>query len=719
MKGKVSGVQITQSSGQPGAESKVRIRGVGTVNDSNPLYIVDGMAVDGGISYLNPTDIESVEVLKDAASAAIYGARAANDVILVTTKQGKSGKATINYDFTMGWQNPWKHRSVLGAQDYMMIMNEMDRNDGGQARYSDADMAAVGKGTDWQKETFNSNAPVQSHQVSVNGGSDAVTYFFSFGYFDQEGIVGGNYDKSNYKRYSLRSNTTYNIYEAKDRNFLNKIKVGANMGYSRATSTGLEVSTEYGSVLGSALAFDPTVPVYATDPDAVLVLYPNAVTDKNGRVFSLPPSGFQEIANPVAMLNQPQSRINNEDKFVASFWAELDIYEGLKFRSSYGADLAFWGADEYAMAYYLSSQGKNNDQSTVYSEMNRGFKWRVENYITYNKTFEGKHNLTVLLGQSAQKYSTRFLKGWDYDLFSTDPGLANINSGTADREKERVEGGVGPDESSFHSLASYFARLDYNYDERYIFQATVRRDGSSNFGPKNKWAVFPSVSLGWNVTNEEFMEGRPEWFNTLKLRASWGKNGNERINPFRYTSLMQGNQSYYFGKGNNSHMVYGLSPSKLSNPYVKWEESEQLDLGFETRLFNSLTFGFDYFKKKTNGMLMDQPIPSYAGKDAPVANAGDMENWGLEFELGYRKQFGQVGMNFSANVSYLKNKLINLGNDSGENIYQWADAAGVGSYIKGTNGEVFPYFYGYKTDGLLQNQAEVDAYNSKYGEMPQ
>ncbi|OCW94711.1 SusC/RagA family TonB-linked outer membrane protein [Macellibacteroides sp. HH-ZS] len=718
LKGKVSGVQITQSSGQPGADSKVRIRGVGTVNNSEPLYIVDGMPVDGGINYLNPTDIQSVEILKDAASAAIYGARAANGVILVTTKSGVSGKTNITYDFTYGLQNPWKKRSVLNATEYMTLMNEVAVNDGNAPKYLPEQIASAGKGTDWQDETFNYDAPVQSHQVSVNGGSDKIVYFLSLGYFDQEGIVGGDYGKSNYNRWSLRTNSTYNVFETKDRSFLNKMRVGVNISYARAKSSGIETNSEYGSVLGSALAFDPTVPVYATNPESVLASYPNAVKDKNGKVYSIPAGGFQEIANPVGMLNAPTSSTLNEDKFVASFWGELDLYEGLKFKSSYGADLAFWGNDGYTFPYFLATQGKNITQSSVFSNMHRGFTWQVENTLTYTKTFDDKHNLTVLLGQSAKEYTLRELYGDDYDLLETNPDKANINSAIADRDEERVAGGTGG--FSNQTLASYFGRVDYNFDERYMIQATVRRDGSSNFGPNHKWAVFPSVSLGWNVTNEAFMDSRPDWFSNLKLRASWGKNGNERIGQFRYTSLMDGGQNYYFGSGDNAKMQYGSSPSKIANPNVKWEESEQLDLGFESRFFNnSLTFGFDYFKKKTNGMLMDQPIPAYVGKGAPIANAGDMQNWGLEFESTYKVKINDFSFNIGANASYLNNKLIKLGNASGEAIYADAGASGVGSYVKGRNGEVYPYFYGYKTGGILQNQQQADEYNSKYGEKAQ
>ncbi|HOO95905.1 MAG TPA: TonB-dependent receptor [Proteiniphilum sp.] len=723
LKGKVSGVQITQSSGQPGSDSKVRIRGIGTINNSEPLYIVDGMIVGGGINYLNPVDIESVEILKDAASAAIYGARAANGVILVTTKKGTKGKASVNYDVSYGWQNPWKKREILNAEEYMVIMNEMQLNDGNLPRYNNEQVMGAGVGTDWQDETFYYNAPVQNHQVSVSGGSDDLLYFLSFGFFDQAGIVGGNYDKSNYRRYSLRSNSTYTVFEADDRSFLNKVTVGANIGYSRDKSTGIETNSEYGSILGSALTFSPLVSVYADEATAagILAQYPHAVTDGD-RVFSLPPAGFQEIANPVGMLHQPSAGFNNSDKFVSSFWGELQILPELKFRTTYGADLAFWGYDSYTFPYFLATQGKDQQFSTVQSEMNRGYSWQLENYLSYAKSFNEVHNLSAVAGVSASRYRYRNLGGNDRDLLETSPSKANINSAIADRQLERAWGGTGG--YDFTGTASYFGRVDYNYAERYMLQATMRRDGSTSFGPNNKWGVFPSFSVGWNMTNEAFMANRPEWFDYMKLRFSWGKNGNDRIGNFLYTSLMNGGQNYYFGGGYQVNeadpakvgeitgsMQYGSSPGYIPNPNVKWEESVQTDLGLEARFLNSrLTFGFDYFVKATNDMLMYQPIPSYVGLGAPIANVGDMENRGVEFELGWKNSAGDFNYFIAANASYLQNKLINLGNETGEQIYENAGASGVGSYVKGMNGEVFPYFYGFKTDGLFQNQAEVDGY---------
>lgn len=720
LKGKVSGVQITQSSGQPGSDSKVRIRGIGTINNSDPLYIVDGMAVDGGIAYLNPVDIESVEILKDAASAAIYGARAANGVILVTTKSGKEGKAKINYNFSYGWQNPWKKKAVLDATEYMTLMNESYINDGNLPIYTKEQIASAGKGTDWQDEIFNYDAPVQNHQLSVSGGNEKANYFVSLGYYDQEGIVGGNFGKSNYNRWSLRTNSSYTVLEDKSRKFLNKVRVGVNISYARSKTTGIDPNTEYGSVLGSAVGFNPTIPVYADEATGEQILkdHPTAIVDRyTGQVFSLPPAGYQELQNPLGMLHRDELTANNDDKFVGSFWGEVDVYEGLKFRSSYGFDLAFWGQDGYVFPYYQSSI-RYADKSSVWSEMHRGYKWQVENVLSYDKTFSDVHNLGLVFGQSAQKYQVRNLRGEDFDLMENNGDKANIDSGTADRSEERVTGGTSG--YNFTSLASYFGRINYDFAGRYMLQFTLRRDGSSRFGGNNKWGTFPALSLGWNLMSEPYMENvKPSWFDTFKLRFSWGKNGNENIGNFGYANLMNGGNNYYFGTTGEQvygNMQYGTSPGRIPNPNLRWEESEQIDLGFESRfLGGALRFEFDYYNKKTNGMLMEVQTPSYTGQSAPYGNVGEMENWGIEFEAGWRHSIGDFSYNISANATFMKNKLIRLGNASGEMEIESAGASGLGKFINAKDGYVWPYFYGYKTDGIFQSQAEVDAYVNAEG----
>ena len=352
LRGKVSGVSIMQNSGQPGAESRVRIRGTGTINDSNPLYIVDGMPLEGGVDYLNPQDIQSIEVLKDAASAAIYGSRAANGVILVTTKSGKKGKAVVNYDFSIGWQNPWRKMSVLNATEYETIMNEAYVNAGMDPIYDDPSKAGVG--TNWQNEIYNENAPIMNHQASISGGGDKGSYFLSFGYLDQEGIVGGK-DKSDYKRYSLRFNNTYNVFENKTNKFFRSFKVGTNLGYTRIISKGISENDNFSGPLASAVMTPPNESVYLENPSAEDLAYyeknyPGYVKDDEGRIYNVIEN--QEIVNPVAMM---QTLNNNKDwdKFVGSVWGELEVFENLTFKTSLSTDMAFWGERNWFPVSYL------------------------------------------------------------------------------------------------------------------------------------------------------------------------------------------------------------------------------------------------------------------------------------------------------------------------------------------------------------------------------
>lgn len=721
LKGQASGVQVISNSGQPGADTNIRIRGIGTVNNSNPLYIIDGMAVDGGIRNLNPVDIESIEVLKDAASAAVYGSRGANGVVLITTKSGQAGKPRITYDISYGFQNPWRKKEVLSSEQYMTYRNEMSVNGGGSVVYTPEEIAAAGRGelpnTNWQDETFNKNAPVVNHQVSVAGGNDKGSYYLSLGYFNQEGLIGGNYGVSNYDRWSIRMNNNYEVLNAQqERRFLNKVTVGTNLSYARAKSVNIPGGENNmgGSVLGSATAMSPLVSVYATESEAAEILntHPYAVTDENGRVYSLAPSNFQEIVNPLALMHIPRRTKYNEDKIIGSFFAEVDIVKGLKFKSTYGIDLSFWGEDEYAFPYYLSQQTRldNTFDSFARSQMNRGYAWQIENVFSYNETFKGGHTLGVMLGQSGREYKTKQVSGTGYDLLAYDPYMATINSATADPERQRTSGF-----RSYTTLASYFGRVDYNYNERYMVQFTLRRDGSDKFGSNNKWGMFPSVSAGWNVTNESFMRN-VDAVDFLKLRVSWGVNGNQNIDPFAYASLMNGGQNYYFGLSGTEYMQYGASNGRLSNPNLKWEESRQTDIGLDVRFLNhALTFSMDYYKKKTEGMLKAQPIPDYVGRTAPLMNAGKMENWGLEFDLGYRFSVSDLNLSLKANASYVQTELIDLGVPSGQEQWGGMAQAGIDNFIYATNGMPYPYFYGWKTDGILQNQADADRYNATFG----
>ena len=728
LKGQVSGVIIVTGSGQPNDDATIRIRGIGTTGNSDPLWIVDGMAVDGGIRNVNPADIASVEVLKDAASAAVYGARAANGVILVTTKTGALGaKPRITYDMSLGFQNPWRKKAVLNAEEYMVIHNELRLNNGEQLPFSAKDVADARAGltpnTDWQDEIFYRNAPMANHQLSISGGTEKLSYYVSLGYFGQDGIIGGNYDVSNYSRWNIRSNATYEVFNAeKQRSFINRVKIGVNTTYGRANSIGVGNNAQvYNSPLGEALVLPPTMSVYLSEEDGkeLLEKHPYAITGENGRVYTPSPSGFNEPRNPLAHMQAPDRTYSNEDKFIGSFFGELNIMKGLVFKTNYGFDLAFWGSDGYRFPYYLADVSAPQDEdplrSEAWSSMNRGFTWQIENTLTYTEQFDEVHNVNVLLGQSARRYDGRSLSGNGYELIAYDPDMAVINSSRADVEKggRRSSGGT-----SASSLASYFARVDYNFAERYMIQATVRRDGSDKFGPGNKWGVFPSVSAGWNLTNEPYLKGLlPGLFNAIKLRASWGVNGNESIGQFAYMSLMSGGQNYYFGAGSEETMYYGISSSGASNIDLKWEESKQTDAGIDLAMFNNaLTFSFDWFTKRTEGMLANMPIPRYVGLNAPVYNIGIMDNWGLELDLGYKTNIRGVGLAVKANASYVKNTLVDFGNASGENSWGGHNLLGLDNFIFQKNGMVNPFFYGYRADGIIQTQDEADEYNLAYNQ---
>ncbi|MFV0291216.1 MAG: SusC/RagA family TonB-linked outer membrane protein [Mangrovibacterium sp.] len=711
LKGLAAGVTVTQASGQPGEGSQIRIRGIGTINNSDPLYIVDGMPIDGGIDYLNPNDIQSIEVLKDAASGAVYGARAANGVILVTTKSGSKGKVNVAYDFSYGWQSKWKMRDVLNGVEYATLMNEGFLNSGMPVRY--ANPASLGEGTNWQDLVFNDNAPVQNHQFSVSGGSDKVDYYFSGGYFKQDGIVGGNYDRSNYERMTLRSNTNYRIMDVDDRNFLNKLTAGINISYSRIESRGISTNSEFGSPLGSALALSPLLGLYAEDQAAVATAHPTAVTDpETGLYYTIPGDEYNEMTNPVAALQLP-GNLGWSDKFISNFFAELSLWDNLKFRSSFGSDLAFYGDDGWTPEFYLNRNNKA-EYSSVFSNMNRGIVWQLENVLSYERSV-GKHNIQAIAGQSAKKSTGRNVGASRQDLIEEDPDKANIDFATglsADGKRDGWGAAWSP-----HTLASVFARVSYNYDERYMLQATVRRDGSSNFGSGQKYGVFPSVSLGWNLTNEAFMETRPEWLSATKLRASWGRNGNESIGAFGYTSLTSSGNNYTFGSGQGTTLI-GTKPSGLANQNLHWEESEQIDLGVDFGFFdNTLTFTTDYYVKNTNGMLMTMTIPSYVGESKPTGNVGDMRNSGWEFELVYRFSVSDFNFNIRGNAAYLKNELIALGNSDGFSNYD--SQQGMGTISRAENGLPFPFFYGRKTDGIFQNQEEINRYVNADGALLQ
>ena len=691
LQGRTSGVRVTSDSGQPGAGATVRIRGTNTPGNSEPLYVVDGVPIGGGIDYLAQNDIESIEVLKDA-SAGIYGARSASGVILVTTKKGKAGTMSVNYNSYYGVQNPWRKLRVLNATEYATLLNEASAADGGNILFDDPE--SLGEGTDWQDEIFNKNAPIQSHEISLSAGNDKSTYFASISYFDQSGIV--SEEDSRYKRYTLRLNSTHKVGS--------RFTLGNTLAYTNVESNGVSTNSEFGSPLSRAINIDPITPVYETDEDvlnsSVFTNFP-VVSDENG-VFAISELVTSEILNPLAAL-EVQQGVGHSDKLVGNIYGELEILDGLKFRTSVGADLAFWGGEGFSPVFYLNAANRNEVNSYNRSK-NQGLKWIVENTLTYQKNI-GDHDISLLLGASGEKNSGNGISATIQDIPATsieDASFAYFN------EIELQRAGGFEYNGTF---ASYFGRAIYNYKQKYLFQFVMRADGSSNFGSNNKFGYFPSVSAGWIVTDEDFLANNDN-LNFLKIRASWGQNGNDRIGQFRYISTIGEGRTYTFGSGDN--LVNGVSPNGISNPDLKWESTAQTNIGFDAILLKDISLTLDIYKKKTTGILAIDPVPLFVGNSPPTANIGDVENKGIDIELGWKKSKNDWDVEVFGNVTYNDNKVVFLGSEA--DFIPGSRVGPQGLEVTRTSvGESFNYIFGYQTDGLFQNQSDINDYVNEQG----
>lgn len=708
LQGRVSGVTIAQNSGQPGSPSTIRVRGITTFGDggNNPLWVVDGVVVDqGGIGYINQNDIESIEVLKDAASAAIYGTRAATGVILVTTKKGKAGKFIVSYNGFYGVSAPARKLDLLNAQQYAAVRNERSVNDGGGLVFPDPN--SLGVGTDWQDAIFNNSARRYSHEISLSGGTDKSTFFFSAGIQDQEGIVAT--EISNYTRKNIRLNSTHKISKI--------FTFGEAVGYSRQKSVGLgNTNSEFGGPLSSAINLDPTTPLIVTDPAlAATNLYQNrgVVRLANGNPYGISTVVGQEMTNPLAYIQTRLGGYGWSDDFVGNAYLEAALPTSVgnfKIRSSLGGKLAYWGGQGFTPIFYLSPTVNNVIRNSYNKSNNNSFNWNVENTITYNRIF-GEHDVTLLVGQGAYVENIGGSSSntiYNLPINSYRDASFRFPIPQTDRES-------GTSDFVQHKLSSLFARVNYNYQDKYLLTAIVRRDGSSRFGLNKKYGTFPGVSAGWNISNEDFWKGN-DIVSKLKLRANYGVVGNDAIRDFGYAAVVNGGYNYTFGwPGTTQAIGTGYAPLSLENPDLHWEETSQADVGFEALLFNNLTLNFDWYKKKTTGILREIVIPGYVGVgDLPVGNVASMENSGIEIELGYRKSFGEFNFSAMGNVAYLKNKVTYVAADTnfiGGNVgFQT-----MGTITRTQIGQPYNAFFGYVTNGIFQNQAEIDAYRDKNG----
>lgn len=707
LQGRASGVIVSANSGQPGSGATVRVRGLTSLNDdaNEPLWVIDGVVVDAGaLGYLNQADIESIEVLKDAASQAIYGARAAPGVILITTKKGQSGKLKVSYNGFIGFASPAKKLNLTNATEYASLKNEESQNAGGNPIYENP--SEFGEGTDWQDEIFNPSALRQNHELSISGGNDVSTFYTSFGYWNEEGIVLPQI--SNYERISLRLNSSHKIFKW--------LTFGQTFGYAHQKSSGVgNTNSEYGGPLSSAINLDPITPVIITDPavanSSPYSTQPGIMRDENGNPYGISSLVGQEMSNPHAYAMTRLGNYGCSDDFVGNFFADIQIIKGLNLKSNFGAKLAFWGDETFTPVFYLNSTTINSTNS-----FNRGrnqrFDYTFENTLSYKKLIKS-HDFEVLLGQGAYQYNvSTFANVTKRNIPATtfDEASLNFNVPT-----DLVTAGGG--EGAIHKVTSLFARVNYNYGGKYLLTAVFRRDGSSRFGPNNRYGFFPSASVGWVASGENFWPEN-KYVNFLKIRGGYGVVGSDMIGDYAYLSTLGDGRNYAFGtKGAYEN---GVSPNAPSNPDLKWEETSQINIGFESFVFKRISLSFDWFKKSTDDILMYPRIPGYVGAIGnPAANVGSMKNTGIEVELGYNRNFSGFDLGVSGNFSHMKNEVTFLGNDveflSGGNYFQ----ASTYPITRTAVGQPINSFFGYQILGIFQNEGDIFRYVNANGDLIQ
>ena len=713
LQGQASGVQISKNSGQPGSDFKINIRGLGTNGDATPLYVVDGIPTSS-ISFLSTSDIESLDVLKDAASAAIYGARAANGVILITTKQGKAGKTSITLDSYYGWQNLYKKLDMLNAQEYAMIVNEAWVTAGNNSLYDPTnpdgfaqtvpDWSSIENGTwngtDWLEAIRVKNAPIQNHSLNITGGSEKSVYSIGLSYNQQTGILGKPVE-SDYERVTVRVNSDHKLIE---RNGLTILKAGENFNFSMSKNNSLPTGSAFYNFLTRFINMHPFSPVYDTE---------------GNYHYAIPWSTSDIHVNPVGYTDYNLGQnISKNQKLLGNLYAEIQPLQGLIWRNSIGIDNGLSRYRTFVPEFYLSSAADGqNLYSKVSQSMNSTIGWIYESTLSYDFKIKEVHNFNILAGTSFQKTGLgESIEGQNgYSTFDDLEHAYLDNTPVIDPSYTFLEGYPEVE----NSISSFFGRLNYNFKETYLFTAVMRADGSSNFASNNRWGYFPSFSAGWIMSNEQFMEGAQSWLDYFKLRASWGQNGNQNIGAFAYTSNITFSgvgASYFFGT-DKSDRTLGAYPEKVANPDLKWETSEQIDLGFDARfLRGKLGVNFDVYRKTTKDWLVDAPVLDSYGTGAPTINGGDVRNQGVELALSWNDNIGNFKYGFSGNISYNQNKVTKVANEEG---FIESNSTGYGGLQRAIVGKPFGVFWGRKTDGIFQNESEIQAYKSEDGSLIQ
>lgn len=713
LQGQTAGVNITSTSGQPGGGFKVNIRGAGTIGNASPIYVVDGV-ISSDITYLNNSDIASIDILKDAASCAIYGVNGANGVVLITTKTGSSGSkkgGQISFDAYYGIQNAARKTNMLNSQQYATIQNEAAINSGKSPLFTQSQITALGTGTNWLDQMISKDVPTQNYSLSSTGGNATSTYSLGLSYTEQGGIIGGS-SLSDYKRYNFRSNTEHSMYD-------NALKVGEHLTFSFINQRGISDGGVYSNSLRGALSTSPLLAMYDANG--------NYLNSQNSTVYN-GGAWYTGEANPYALMQLNNQNNTKSQKLIGDVYAELQPIKNLKIKSTFGFNYYSSAYHSYSPSYSNLSLYSYRDYETISQSASQNYTWNWDNTINY--LFQiNDHKFDVLAGSSVRKYQGSWMSGsntgttlfgnFNSSYLSTSEITSYTMSGSSDdADKQTLTHSLSltGNANAVYAQASFFGRINYNYKETYMASAIMRADGSTRFAKGQQWGYFPSLSGGWVASNEAFMESTKNWMDFLKVRASWGTNGNDAITSFNYLSLISlSNAQYNFGS-DNSTLTAGSYPSTVGVEKTKWETSYQTNIGFDARFLNSkLNLSVDLYNKTTKNWLIAAPLLATAGvSTSPYINGGDVTNKGIELQLSYNNNIGKdFSYSISGSYAYNKNVVNNIPTDDG------IIHGGTGllydnspEFFRASAGEPIGYFWGYKTAGIFQNEAEVQSYKS-------
>ncbi len=677
IQGRAAGVMISKGKGSPGSSASIHVRGAGSIGETEPLWIVDGVRMDPG-NHLNMNDVASVEILKDAAAAAIYGTGAAHGVILVTTKRGTSSKPQVNFRSSVGKHTPTNLPEMCNTEQFLELNIETRKNAGEDYSAYELDPSTL-PDTDWIGEVWSGSGIEQNYNLSVSGGSENASYFLSTAYDKEVGTMVDNW----FDKFSIRANSDFKIGK--------RIKIGESLAISRTREN---PTMAIGSDFETIIKPIPTMPLY--DEDNIYGGWGRGPSYWNGK-------------NPVAAEYQ-HHKMNTYNRVVGNIYASIDIFEGLTAKATFGGEISDGRRRTYIEAYDYGTFSNTTNSLTYIGDFDDNFLGNI--VLNYEKTF-GSHYLQAMAGYEAQKTNGWIFGSQVQDFPVTYSDSQSLSTGTTSAiERENIE---------YSTLLSQFGRLTYNYAGKYLFQANVRRDGSSNFGSGFRWGIFPSASVGWRVSDEDFMS-TIDAVSNLKIRASWGKNGSDKIDQYLYSATYSSDKSMYlFSDLGEAARERGFYLSKLANENAHWEEIVQTDFGFDLGLFdNKVSITTDYYIKKTDDMLYDVELPLSFGvsanrtnsPEAVPSNIGTMENRGLEIAANYQDRIGDFGFSFGANAAFNKNEITMLSRED-DIITAGYDGIAFKHYLTRTEvGEPMGYFYGYIVDGIFQNEDEVNAANA-------